>query len=315
MFSLISDGYRTTTIARWPPHCPAEMIDSETSIDSLRRKIDELDDAIHDLLMRRAELAVRVGELKRRGGETKIFLRAGREAKVMRHVLNRHRGPMTKSSLLRIWREIIAATLHIEGPLAIAVCAPVRADTRPGPWDLARDYFGSSAPITALASSREVLDAVMDGRAHVGIVQMPHAGESEPWWPDLVALDEGRPRVIARMPFLAARDGAPEPVLALAKTAFEPSGEDLSLIALETPTGARPDKLGDAWRKAGLSAEWLSGWQGEASDATQWHLFQVDGFLEAGDARLGALTEGAGEAIARSVPLGGFAAPHRSDDE
>lgn len=287
------------------------MSGPEIAIDTLRREIDRLDDAIHDLLMRRAELAARVGELKRRGGETKVFIRAGREAEILRHLLTRHRGPFSSLALARIWREIIAATLCIEGPLSVAVHAPSRAGGALEPWDLARDYFSSNTPIAAYGSHREVLEAVMADSASVGVLGMPRAREPEPWWPDLVALDDARPRVVACLPFVtrAGAGSAAQAALAIAKAAFEPTGEDVSLLVLETSSEPGRETLLEALAAAGLSAEWISDGPAPAKDDGDLALFKVLGFVDGDDARLDGLARTLRGTISRVVPLGGFAAP------
>lgn len=285
------------------------MSGPEIAIDTLRREIDELDDAIHDLLMRRAELAARVGKLKRRGGETKVFIRAGREAEILRHLLSRHRGPFSRLALARIWREIIAATLCIEGPLSVAVHAPSHAGDALGPWDLARDYFSSNTPIAAYGSHREVLEAVLADPASVGVLEMPRAEEPEPWWPDLAALDHARPRVVARLPFVMRAGSDAQAALVVAKAAFEPTGDDVSLLVLETSSGPGSEALLEALAGAGLSAAWISDRPASGEDDGDLHLFKVFGFVDGDDARLDGLARKLRGTISRVIPLGGFAAP------
>ena len=281
------------------------MSGSEISIDSLRREIDKLDDAIHDLLMRRTELAQEVGRLKRRERDGRIFMRPAREAEVLRHVLDRHRGPFAKSALLRVWREIMAATLRTQGPISIAVCAPMREGAMLDAWDLARDHFGSDTPIEAFTLPREVVREVMVEETRIGVVPMPRPGEPAPWWPELLALGEERPQVIARLPFLAPTGEAPgaEPVLVLSQTAFEPSGRDRSLIAIEGPAGE--EAIAEGIGRAGLEARWLGEAPGAEMPAR--HLFEVTGFIAPGDARLASLSAEAAGSIGTLARLGGFA--------
>ena len=44
------------------------MPSSADKIDDLRRQIDEIDNKLHDLLMRRADVAAQVGAVKANGG-------------------------------------------------------------------------------------------------------------------------------------------------------------------------------------------------------------------------------------------------------
>src|SRR3546814_9539971 len=124
---------------------------------------DLIDDAIHDLLMRRTELARQIGRAK---GQGAVFMRPGREARVLRRLVARHTGPFPKPVVTRIWREIISVFTRLQGPFAAAAYAPQQ---RPDLGSLARDHFGSLTPITRFESEMGVLRAVSSGkigRAH-----------------------------------------------------------------------------------------------------------------------------------------------------
>ena len=69
----------------------------------------------------------------------------------------RHTGAFPKRELARIWREMLDATLRFEGPFSVAVSVP---EGEPGYWDMARDQYGSFAPMTRHASSRGAVEAV-----------------------------------------------------------------------------------------------------------------------------------------------------------
>ena len=65
------------------------MSASPPSLEELRREIDEIDDAIHDLLMRRAQVVEQVGIAKRPDNQ---IVRPGREAVILRRLAARHTG-------------------------------------------------------------------------------------------------------------------------------------------------------------------------------------------------------------------------------
>ena len=97
------------------------MPSDQDSLADLRRQIDDIDVAIHDLLMKRTEVAQRIGAVK---GENSVYMRPGREAVVLRRLIARHRGALPDALIVRIWREIFAAVTALQGPLAVAVYAP-----------------------------------------------------------------------------------------------------------------------------------------------------------------------------------------------
>jgi hypothetical protein len=97
--------------------------------------------------------------------------------------------------LVRIWREILAGTVAMQTDFAVAVYAP---DTMQGYWDLARDHYGSHTRMTALGTPSQVLRAVTEATASVGVLPMPAEGDPEPWWPYLISADPQTPRVWPR---------------------------------------------------------------------------------------------------------------------
>jgi chorismate mutase-like protein len=207
-------------------------------LGALRAEIDSIDSRLHDLLMRRTEIAVQVGEVKAKvqplGGtpaDGAKFIRPAREALILRRLVARHKGKLPKAVILRMWREMISALLQVEGPFVVAVQAP-RGDT--ALWDLARDHYGSRVRITPLADGKAVLAAVNRGRATVGILPMPKAGERAPWWPALDEAGGKTPHVMGRLPFGDignVREPKAEAIV-IGRAPNEPTGEDRTWLAL-----------------------------------------------------------------------------------
>src|SRR5690349_17316000 len=108
------------------------------SLDDLRRRIDEIDDGLHDLLIKRAEIVEAVAARKQL--DSAPALRPGREAKILRCLLGRHSGHFPTAALVRMWRELFAASLGLQTNFAVAVYVGQGGN---GYWDLARDHFGS----------------------------------------------------------------------------------------------------------------------------------------------------------------------------
>ena len=101
------------------------MNDAPRSLDALRREIDTVDDALHDLLMRRAALVAEIGTLK--NSEQATVFRPAREAVLLRRLLARNDGKLAVHAVVRIWSEIIAASTLIQGGLTVAYCPKRRS--------------------------------------------------------------------------------------------------------------------------------------------------------------------------------------------
>ena len=295
------------------------MSDGKTTLDGLREEIDEIDDAIHDLLMRRAALAEQIGQAKLAGPAAApasakppaVYLRPGREALVLRRLVRRHSGPFPVQSLVRLWREIMSSLLRLQGPFSVAVLTG-GPDTPPGLWDLARDYYGATTPMIACQGVSQVMREVSEGRATVGVLPFPEQGENAPWWPMLIGAGPDEPRVFARLPFFEPTiDRGALGAVAIARVAPEATGEDRSLLAIEVSEDMSRARLTSALSAAGLPPVVIAD---EGRSGARRYLAEIDGFVELSDGRLAQLSAGLGASLARLAVLGAYAAA-LSDEE
>lgn len=272
----------------------------------LRRQIDAIDDAIQDLIARRTLLVEQVGALKR--VERTATLQPAREAAILRRLVARHRGKFPAAALVRIWREIITASLRLESPFTVAVFAPGRAGDY---WNLARDHFGAAEPAQAYDTPGQVVGAVSDAVAHVGILPWPE-NAPHPWWAQLFGNAKEPVRIFARLPFLQYDDDATSalrPAVAIGRVPPQPSGHDRSFLGFETAADTSRFRLSERLKRIGLDG--LNYRHGEDADfrGHGLHLVEVDGFIALDDERLAALRAESPEAIRAVVHLGSYAVP------
>jgi chorismate mutase / prephenate dehydratase len=273
-----------------------------SDLEDLRRRLDAIDDRLQDLLVDRAAIVSLVAEHKRSNNLT--FYQPDREAEIIRRLVGRHRGRLPMASLVRIWRELLAATLRLEAPFAVAVYEPAGS---PGFWDLARDHYGSTTPIAAYASTGEVIRTVADAPDCAGVLPMPQEGEPDPWWRHLLARERFTPRIIARLPFGPrgnARSTGTD-ALVIGHGLPRQTGSDRTLIAAETTDISRA-RLLDRLASLDLRCTFFACCQ-EANGAVC--LIELDGFVPFADPRLDRLRAELGPALRRLLPLGGYANP------
>lgn len=274
-----------------------------TSLSTLRAELDQVDDALHDLLMQRAGIVARVAAL---GAKGPVALRPGREADILRRLLRRHHGPLPRRLLPRIWRELFAATTAMQGNYAITVCeagAPQPAEF----LALAREHFGAATAMRVYRSPAQAIAEISAGTATAAVLPMP-AGE-EPmgaaWWTALLQRDEPRIHVVARLPFWTPRvEGAPRvQALVVAAVAPDPSAADRSLLGLELPLEMSRARISAALAEAGFTASGII-LRRDPHDPMALALVEVDGFVADRDPRLAKL------ATRRPpVVLGAYAVP------
>lgn len=283
---------------------------SETELlADLRRRIDEIDARIHDLLIERTEVAQQIGARKNSGP---VQMRPGREAEVLRRLIARHRGDLPKALLVRIWREIFAALTALQGSLAVAVYAP---EGTFGYRNLARDHYGWRTPMTAYRSAAQVLEAVTEGRATVGVLPVPRGDEGDPWWRNLAGNGEsGVPRVVARLPFAVVeppRADNPE-ALAISLAWPEATDHDHSYLVVETQTVISRSQLRTLLAAARF--EVLDLQVAEDHGGRGLYLIEVDEYIAPDDARLAGLVKDGESAIGQVWAVGAFAVPLSLED-
>ncbi|WP_448206140.1 chorismate mutase [Azospirillum sp. sgz302134] len=294
----------------------------KSPLDDLRREIDHIDDAIHDLLMRRAAVVERVGIVKGQidaqngvpAGTQPIFLRPAREAVILRRLMARHAGSFPAQAIVRMWREMITALTRIQGPFAVAVYAP---EDRRGFWDVARDHFGSVVPMSAVNTPVAAIRAVSEGNATVGVVPYPAEDDADPWWRFLLSSDARTLRVVARLPFGGRGNarGEDRDALAVALVPHEPTGDDRSLLGIELGGDLSRGRLKDHLETCGLPPTGFCTWHAKDPSGPSVHLVEIADFVDSTDPRLSAFAERLGEIPVRVTIVGGYAVPlHLSQD-
>jgi len=269
-----------------------------TPLDDLRREIDRIDDNLHDLLMERAQIVEKVAAVK--GEEGLTVIHPGREIAILRRLAGRHGGRLPIGVIARMWREMLSGTVFMQGPFSVAVYAD--GDNQ-GVWDLARDQFGSHSEMTAHSSPREVLHQVMTGAVTVGVLPAPAEHDPDHWW--LLLCLANAPRVFSKLPFAGPGNarGPQHEALAVGQIRPVATGDDRTVIVLETREAFSRDGLGELLRGAGLEPVKLV-----STRTGSWmHLAEVASFVGEDDPRLAALQ--ARDDVLRTVWVGAYGMP------
>jgi len=280
------------------------MTNTDDSLSDLRGRIDEIDDALHDLIMQRADLVARIRDAK--GGTDPVFFRPEREARILRRLLARHQGVLPHGVIVRMWREMMSAFVSLQGPFAVAVWEGEEGAY----WDMARDHFGSGIPMRRHATPRGVVQAVAEGTAQAGVVPLPHGGEEQPWWP-LLGVGGTQVRVSGALPLIPggnSRSGDRE-AFVVATGPFDESGEDRSFLSIECAEALSRSRLTAALGKSGLTHRMIVEAGGAVTlDGRVRYLVEIEGYYAENHAALAALVEDE-EIIEAARIVGGYAVP------
>jgi chorismate mutase len=269
-------------------------------LDLLRRDIDAIDAALHELIVKRGTIVEDIRKIKTAQGPA---LRPGREAAVMRRLASQHRGAFPLRALISIWREMMAGFTLMQQPLSVGVCGAAPGESL---FALARDHYGGLTPLVALPSASAGIRAVADGTVDLAVLPMPCDGEVESWWLPLMGGGAADPRIVSRLPFVS--DGKGDQALVVARFERDPSGDDSSVLAVHLGERASRGRMQDSIAASGFAGA-VALASREISPSSCFHIFAVGGEVAADDPRLAALAAEIGPAFLHARPLGGYANP------
>jgi chorismate mutase / prephenate dehydratase len=141
------------------------------TLEEIRKKIDEIDEKLLELLNQRADLVHEVGQLKRQKGAA--IYAPEREEQLLQSLIKKNKGRLPEQAIRAIYREIMSASLALEKDLAIAYLGPEATWTH----QAARGKFGASVKYTPQTSITDVFSAVERGKADYGVVPIENSTE------------------------------------------------------------------------------------------------------------------------------------------
>lgn len=290
---------KTETLAQKPYNSP--------ELDAIRQKIDELDNRIHDTLMERAELVLKVGEEKKKNNIQ--IVQPAREARMIRRLLSRHKGALPEMAVVRIWRELVGAVSLLQTGLKVSVVAP---EGQGGSlWDLSKDYFGSCLPMNRSATPISAISALKEGKITFAVVQRPDLEEEQPWWTFLDANAPEPINIIMSLPHGEDPEDKHNEArgLVLSKSGFDDSGDDNSFLLIQCEPDVSRGRLVDMAKKAGLTALHMSSKRNASPHLPALHFMEVRDYVAKDDKRIQQFIEALEDPGASVVCVGGYPVP------
>jgi len=143
--------------------------DTQAQLAPLRKRIDELDKQLIELLNERAKVVVEVGNIKRTD-DSPIYA-PEREQKVIEQVRRYNQGPLPDSCVEAIWRELMSGSFALERPLRIGYLGPAGSYSHLA----AIRKFGRSVEYDDLGQISAVFEEVARGHIDLGLVPIENS--------------------------------------------------------------------------------------------------------------------------------------------
>lgn len=145
---------------------------AKPALAGARARIDALDDAILDLLEKRADVAREIAVAKQKA-KIESFHDPERERQVLERLSQRGEGRFPPDAVRAVFREVMSACLSVEQPLRVAYLGPEGTFSQMA----ARHLFGLSARYRECATIEAVFDAVQSRDATYGVVPIENSTE------------------------------------------------------------------------------------------------------------------------------------------
>lgn len=142
-------------------------------IQRFRKEIDRIDDEILRLLNERSKSVIEIGKLKKESDSNANLHTPGREAEIVNRLMAQNQGPFPNEAIRPVYREIMSASLSLEGPQKVAYFGPAATFTHLA----CIKKFGASAQYVPVNSIKDVFDEVERGRANFGVVPIENSTE------------------------------------------------------------------------------------------------------------------------------------------
>ena len=154
-------------------HKTSNVSGSIDTLYNIRKKIDKIDNKIHDLIMERAEIVEQVvGEKKKENKQSLVIYRPAREHEILVRLLKRHRGNLGEKALINIWRNLISAYIEMQGGLTLSYCGNIDR--------IVNKHFGLGIKKTKTKTVLDALKSVNENKSQITVLPFPN--KDNDWW-------------------------------------------------------------------------------------------------------------------------------------
>jgi len=139
------------------------------SLEELRKRIDDIDYQVVQLLNERARVVIEIGKLKNK--TDRPVYSPEREKQVFAKIVQANKGPLPDKCLVAIWRELMSGSFVLEKPLRVAYLGPRGSFSHAA----AMLKFGQSVEYEPLADIRSIFDEISKGHCDLGLVPIENS--------------------------------------------------------------------------------------------------------------------------------------------
>lgn len=246
-----------------------------------REEIDQIDNKIIDLLEQRMKVVVKVGQYKKECKKS-FFIYSAREADMIKNLVLKADQAIPKSTIVNIWRKIIASSNFLEQEIKIAIHNPSKLAEY---FYQLKEYYGDFISIQNYDSITNIVSEIEKGQIHIAIFPLPSISSkdnlSEHWWISLAGNNKNL-KIFAKIPFIEYhKDDEAKGLVAMAIKEVEKSSEDKTLLTIEVNSKTLPEEVLSSLKAAKLKGQIFKSARIKEVDNVTFYLVEIEGFFEA----------------------------------
>ncbi len=203
------------------------MIKKPKNLLEIRNAIDKIDVEIINLLKQRSMYIPFVREIKK---DLDAKIAFAREGQMGHKLLKDDFGNYSNIYMQRIWRELIMATLFIEGPFIMAILQEENINRYIALREISLAHFSFNTKINPYQSTKSALNAVLNNQATVAIFDKESSHHNK-WWVELYENEDYRQiKLNLTLPFIKSVNDCDVTGFCCSKGKIEPTGNDVSFF-------------------------------------------------------------------------------------
>ncbi|MCE5315355.1 MAG: prephenate dehydratase [Armatimonadota bacterium] len=140
-------------------------------ISEYRKRIDDIDKQLVEMINERANCALEIGKMKDKG--SKSIFAPEREKQVLGGVLKNNKGPLSDTTMSAIFREVVSACRALEKPISVSYLGPAGSYSHIA----SITKFGASTEFVPVNTIPDVFSAVEHSEANYGVVPVENSTE------------------------------------------------------------------------------------------------------------------------------------------
>ncbi|MDQ7031975.1 MAG: prephenate dehydratase [Desulfonauticus sp.] len=140
-----------------------------SSLEDIRKKLNEIDQNLVELLNKRAELSLEVGKIKAQSDD--LVFKPFREREILKKIQQINPGPLPSEHLVAIYREILSSSRRLQRPQVVLFLGPEGTFSHLA----ALEYLGQSVEFRPKNSIEGIFQGISCGEAELGIIPLENS--------------------------------------------------------------------------------------------------------------------------------------------